>query len=307
MTNLDYSGFRVGIIGSCQVGGIDSALRQLLPGAELKTWHFGVTAGTAEEIVESVTGYDLIVSQMLFDFGAESLRPDSLKEKCRSLVLLPIFGFPGFHPDCILVQDETSKSVDTPLGPYNSAIVFACYKLGLSESRTRNLFNSFVYNGLGYMDAYTLSKNAIVNLFQQFDYEISDLIDRWHEQLGSFMYTSNHPKGLVLWDLTVLALAKAGLQGAAPDQAFINEYLSLNAIWPVYPEIAQRFGFEGGLEFAKVGNADPASDARRVGLDDYIAESFRAYSQYDVSSLTPSNPSAVEALGLMISNSGIYR
>lgn len=289
-----YAGFRVAVVGSCQVAGMASALTQLLAGAQVKFWHYGVTPGDAWEIAETVTGYDLVISQLL-DPNAGCLEPQQLRERCRSLVLMPIFGFPGLHPDCVLIHDADGKLVETPLGPYNSAIALSGYALGFCEKRTKALFNAYVYDQLGYFDAFYSSKTAIVAAFRQFGYEISDQIDDWLTRVGCFMYTTNHPYGEVMWDLAVLALSRAGLHVDVRDPLF-DQYLSLNAIWPVYPEIARKLGIKGGLDFTKPGFSSPASESRTFDLPHYISSSFEVYSQYDLAVLLDSSRNGVRGI-----------
>jgi len=68
-----------------------------------------------------------------------------------------------------------------------------------------------------------------------------------------FMYTTNHPKPYVIFDLAV-ALCKR--EGWAFDPAIARywrpiteDFLINNIIWPVYPDLAEELGFEGSYFF----------------------------------------------------------
>jgi hypothetical protein len=92
------------------------------------------------------------------------------------------------------------------------------------------------------------------------------------------MYTINHPKIFVLLTLCRLALAAGGLidpQTPIPDD--VDDYLSRQYTWPVYPALAQRLGISGSTLFARGLTGLAEGQSRNITLIDFIAGCYKFY------------------------------
>ena len=93
------------------------------------------------------------------------------------------------------------------------------------------------------------------------------------------MYNSHHPKIECLFDIAGLILANSGREPQRPN-CLPNDYLGLDACFPVYPEIATGLGFEGSYQFKPGGGR-----YRCLDLETFIRESFAVYDSYDKADL----------------------
>ena len=290
MTSENFKGLKVAIIGSCQVTGLSAAARCLLPGAQVKAWHVGVSPPDSdEELLKLLSGFDTVISQ-LSDWNAHiPLRISRLREMALPVVYLPTMVFPGFHPDITYIRGQ-EKVVPGVGSDYHSVIIAAGFALGLPEGRVAALFNAFIFDALGYFDVFDAAKSALLDAFNREGYDLRQLFDVWMRHVGQFMFTLNHPHILVTAALCRLALVRAGyLDVTAPLPEGLHDDLATHLIWPSYPPLARRIGIQGSTMFLRNAHFLAAGETRSLPLAAFISMSYEMYHRIGKDALRSNN------------------
>jgi hypothetical protein len=230
-------------------------------------------------MVDLLSGYDLIITQISDIHKTEALRIGRLREAALPVLYLPAIVFRGFHPDVIYLRNRSTGGILYGIGTqYQSAIVAAAFLLGLPHDRIEDLFNAYVFAELGYFDAFRAEKPAFLANLKAEGYDLEPVFDSIVEEIGSFMYTINHPHILLITIMCRMALAKHGLiDPETPLPVNIPDRLFRNFVCPVYPQIAKRIGVSGSTVFLKANKALAADETRELTLADYIASSYQIY------------------------------
>ena len=273
---------RIAIVGTCQTGGMAAAARGMLPGAEVQSWHISVwPTDTDEEILAKMPDFDLVISQVSDWDSRESLRISRLREMGLNVVYTPSIGFTGFHPD-ITYMAGPDGYIQGEGSDYHSILIAAAFVLGIPEHRVADLFNTYVFAELGYLDVFPAAKAALVDSFAAEGFEIESLFDDWLRVCGPFMYSVNHPHVHVLATITRLALSRAGYVDAAERlPKGLDDYLSKNFTVPTYPPIAKRVGVPGSTVHNLNTHGVAPGQKRGVALGDYVSASYRIYRDLD--------------------------
>jgi hypothetical protein len=211
-----------------------------------------------------------------------------------------VISFTGYHPDCVYLITQDKTQYASPLGPYNSAIVAAAFSRRLSITDTIGLFCEANFHKLGYFDEFAKAKTFLKAEFSRSELDLETML-LGTSLRGAFMYTINHPKGWFLANIARALGQRAGIfTFARGSDPLLFDILSYNAIWPVYPEIAGRVGFEGNYLFKKPGMPDfTTGTVVYLGLHEFVQDSFDRYSKYpDEVFALPVVTRAVAALGL---------
>ena len=251
----------------------------LFPDAEVSIFHLGVQPRlSANEVASELSKHDFVITQFERVAGGSPVELDRLREATRCVEFVPPVVFTGFHPDCIYVLAR-GACVPSPIGQYHSAIALAGFLLNLPSHQTALLFNSYVYRQLGYFDAYQVAKDEFLADCLRQGYDLSVAYNTWFTE-GPFMHTINHPKIRLLATFTKLAASRAGLiDPMVPTSSELHKHLGHHVAWPVYPELAEAIGVEGGLQFrqerAKVATGAP----QWIGLEDLLRLSYQEYSK----------------------------
>lgn len=278
MSSDMYKGFRLAVVGGCQVVGVRRWAERLLPGVTVDAWHVNAAPSFAPEVVEpQITGHDLVICQLKEGSGGGNLEFSRLAASHRNVVFLPLFVFPGFHPDLISLSTATSppQLVQGPMSVLQSAIIAAAYHLQIPPDRVPRLFNAFVFEALGYFSVFPQARAALQKINAEDGYDLGPAVDEWLRD-GVFMYTDNHPHIRVLGTLTRMALQKAGIAIADPGNSDAPPDDLANSVqWPVYPAIARRIGVPGTQSFVRTIDTFPAGEPREMALDAFVRESYR--------------------------------
>ncbi len=274
---------RIALVGTCQVGGMASAMRALLPDAEVRPWHVAAnTADGDDEILAQLPSFDLIVSQLPETSKHEALRISRLRAAGLNCMFQPPLVFGGLHPDTTYLRKPNRGVLHGFLSDYHSTIVASAYVLGVPARRVPSLFNNFVYAELGYFEVFEAARSASLDAFREAGYDLDRHFDDWLRRIGQFMYSQNHPNIEVLKTLALLVLAKAGM--VDPGEATtgeVEDYLATAFIWPVYPGLAKRLGLEGSATFLRDAYGLAEGELRDLSLQDYVAGSYEIYSAHD--------------------------
>lgn len=264
---------RVVVMGNCQVQGIASCLRALLPLADVVT----VVADDLRDrslgpvIVDEYAGFNAIVSQPLESGHWGPLRSSQLAQSGRLLLLIPNFLFSGFHPDLLHMPVEHWKGAAHRFSEFHSALVMAAFRRGVRKDRVADLFNAYVFQRIGYFDEYDIATTFLLGGAAAAGFDLEDELREWRKG-GVFVHTPNHPKISVLWTIAQKIAARLSLP-TNPDAELPQDPYRAN-VWPVYPEIAKRLNVEGSYVFQP-----PKRLA--IHLDEFIAESYATYAQTD--------------------------
>jgi hypothetical protein len=242
---------RIVVVGhNCQVAVLGGCFRFLAPDAEVATVepaNFAEFESSPERILTIAAGADLTVS-LPFEMGQlSSLTPARLREAARAYVPVPSIIFPAFHPDIVYISNK-GRNFGSPMGDYHSALIVYGFACGYSAREIVSLFRAEVFAKIGYLDSWFGARDSLLAMSRAHGFELGRLFAGWMRR-GCFMHTINHPKLFVMEDLAREALARADIP-ARPIRCeeVLTDPLS-GIVWPVYPEIAARYGLTGGTTF----------------------------------------------------------
>ncbi|GFM31478.1 uncharacterized protein PY1_contig-18-16 [Novosphingobium sp. PY1] len=206
----------------------------------------------------------------------EALIPLGMAED-KPWVDLPMFTFRAYHPDLTYIK-HGGDLVSGPTNHYHSAIAFACFKAGLSESDTLRHFNRDFFDSCGYFGIWSAERDRLVSEVLKTGVDISEPIRRWGRE-SAFMYSINHPKIRVLYDISTELIK---LQGKKPVSGVMpHDNLTSGPHFSVYPEIAETLGVTGSYVFKDHESYRP------FNLEHFIYGSFDVYRKYDPDGFEP--------------------
>ena len=271
---------RIIVSGNCQIGGISAALAGMLPDDEVEPVpHIPGDPGSEARHRDAVAGADVWVTNVS---PTVQRTVGDAAPSAPSPLYLPDVRFFGFHPDIAHVQFRDGGILQTgAAGPYNSTIVLAGWRLGLSEDEILARFDDATGHALGHDRSWA---THLVELKRRVD--LSDL--DWAEVYlplargTAFMLTDNHPRVDALIHLARLA---AGRLGADPErvafpweQVVPDGLLATSEVWPVYPVVAAPLGLDGGFVWR-------TGSGQLLGLEEFVRRSLETYRIVDPDSL----------------------
>ena len=283
---------RLIVLGNCQSYAMSACLRALIPGAGVAalSWTELRTPAQVERLLTVVDDVDAVLAQEVDWPEVQALSPRALAARGIRNVQFPRIHFTGFHPDAMRIGGRELKGL---IGPWHSALIIAGYCMGLSEERTGELFNAYIYGALGYFEEYAKARRFLETSFDELGWDPRLVL---RDEAGVFVHVPNHPRIETMMDLARFACTRLGVttdDAAAPPP----DLLLRNGVWPVYPEIGKRIGVAGRLQFSQPWQPPPALD-----LGQAIACSYTAYSKAPRSALTLPR---VEKLAAMLKGEGI--
>ncbi|HVT30705.1 MAG TPA: WcbI family polysaccharide biosynthesis putative acetyltransferase [Lacipirellulaceae bacterium] len=196
-------------------------------------------------------------------------------------IILPELYFRGLHPDVAQLNNFWGPfSIDAP-HTQTSLLMLGARSIGMTAKQTESLFCEAVYDRLGFFDLYKAERRRIVTQFFDAGVQLDEAFDWWEKQ-GDFFYICHHPRSFVLVDIIRFALKGRYLS----EDAFANseslrwsqrDTLAWTEVWPVYPEIARRTGFNGSLTWLKNSQCSP----REMSLSQVIDNTFKNLERMD--------------------------
>ena len=268
---------KIGVFFNCQHRGIATSLRALLPSYNIVS-HDVISYGYPDldrpdssmfaSAAADIPTFDLVVSaDFRHDLGP--LSPNGLKQRARRLILVPPIIFGGFHPDTCY---STNASFRGPTNAIHSRIAIAGYLAGLSVEDTAALYNKLVFARLGYFGQFAPQRAIMQERFAAYGVDLAPWFDAWLAQ-GCFMYSVNHPKVHVLFDLARIVCAMAGLDTQPASTP--EDDLAYMPSHPVYPDLAAAFGVPAETHFHQVRL--PGKPLVELTLEEYLAKSFATF------------------------------
>jgi hypothetical protein len=271
-------------MGNCQAEGIARSLRLLLPRARVQLVPFdglGRRYGSLDRLKAHLAPFDHVFTQFFPEGFVDGGNVHVLGAQDPRIRLYPTILFPGYQPDMVLVGDvgalSASRLIASPVGPYHSAIVLCAYLEGLGPEDTAGLFRDSLYTRLGFYEAWNVAAAELLGSARDIAFPLEAELARWSRR-GCFMHVLNHPKLFVLADLARRLATEAGLE---PIPARVEDYLpdelAADVVWPLYPDLAARYGLTGAMLFKDRARR---SDPKLYDLPGFIAASFAIYRRH---------------------------
>ncbi|WP_176057004.1 WcbI family polysaccharide biosynthesis putative acetyltransferase [Paraburkholderia sp. BCC1876] len=274
------------VVSNCQTAGLGNCLSLLCPQVDIDTCDIWRFRSERSEWLSRIADYrHLIFNPELQEMGLlDSIPLDNV-------TFVPGFDFRGFHPDLAYVTRE-GVVIKSAMDDYHSLIVATAYRRGLTPDSAKQLFAASTYQKLGYFSIWESEKKMLVDRFSAHGLDVRAEFVKWMRE-GGFMHSKNHPKIGAIYDVASKVARK--LQGDAVVEAGIRPHdnLVVAPIFPIYPEIAERYGVRTGSYFFKGFDS-----YRPFHLDEFIASSYDVYSGYPVEELEVHSPHYEKAMNL---------
>lgn len=281
---------RLAVVGNCQSFGYAFGMKLLAPEAQVDRYALvGRTLADLKTLTRALKTYDAVFAQ---DFFGGLLRDNAtiaeLAAELPNLRRIPFVSFFGLHPDTIYIfhPEKPAGFFTGPLGVYNSGLALFGYQRNMSIDQTAALFNRDVFQHLGYLDIWDSAAQEFLGQAKAFGMDASAELARWARR-GNFMYTPNHPKGFVMADMARKALgaAKIPFREIEYDDYAVDD-LVRSVVLPVYPPLAEKYGFAGADLFKKEHYRLTKGPGEFLRLNAFLAQSFAAFARYDRAKLT---------------------
>lgn len=272
------------ILSNCQGNSYKVAMETLNPSIKCD---FFITTDISSITEETYNDYELIFAQAQW----LHLIPNDVKDK-RTIHLIPNIVFSGFHPDMTYLSgiplnstDGVPETVENLMVSYHSAICVVSYKYGLSVDECMNYYNSYAFNKFGFYENYDLAKELLFKECREVNFPIEKYFYKWEEQ-SPFMYSMNHPKLFLFFDIVREIFTKIGISiiDVSWDKT-PQDILSVMPIWPVYPLLDRYLNLKGVGSF-KFKMGEPMG---YIDLKYFVEDCYKRYAKYDKASLTMVN------------------
>ena len=279
------TGPTVAVLGNCQTLGVAYALQMLNPAAVVDRYQITRKGlATLDHAVGVFKRYDYVFST---EFPSGYLRGGGgfadLRAALPGVFSVPSLVFSAYHPDLIYILDSTrnGRPVAGPLADYHSALALYGFLRGYDLARTQALFADAVYRAAGYYDTWPAAAAALLHLGAASGLDLTEDFLRW-SRAEPFMYSINHPKPFVLADLAAALARKAALPiRAAPFHLYGVDETVRDAVFPVYPEIAARYGQHGAYLFKARNHKLHRTLGAFYDLPAFLRASFAVYRALD--------------------------
>lgn len=258
------------VLGNCQATPMTQCLRIMLPGTAVHQQNIHLSS--IEKLSEALEKADVVLTQPLVS--------DSLVELVGStnkpIYLYPRISFTALQPDYVRVESDVGP-VQSPLGNANSSIAFFGWINKLGVEQTVELYSEETFATLKYFDLLSASTAVMEDEGRLVGLDLIPLVNKWLAR-GPFLYTINHPKLFAMADVARLVCRTMGIEPAIPNpEDYIPDPTLSGPVWPVYPEIARRFGFCGSRAFKMPDNIPAGARGKIISLSEFVALSFAAY------------------------------
>jgi Polysaccharide biosynthesis enzyme WcbI len=275
------------VIFNCQSSGLGNSLSLLCPQADIDICDLVRFRADADHWKTKISDYDHLIvipeiqKQGIMDFSS-----------LPNVTWVPGVYFRGFHPDLSYVTCGATQ-VKGPLDDYHSIIIFAAFKQGLDEVQTRRLFAHDFYEKAGFFSIWEAERNALFERFESYGINIRANFVGWMRN-GGFMHSINHARINVVYDIATI-VAKKLVDGAIVEGGIIpHDHLKLGPIYPIFPEIAERYAAgRGSYQFK------PSGGYKLLNLNEFIDASFEVYKNFKIEDLQAGNPHYAVAVKLI--------
>jgi len=205
-----------------------------------------------------------------------------LQNELGDAVWFPSLAFSAYHPDLILMSDPTrgNQLVNCATGPYHSTLALFAYRAGWPAEAALRLYRREVFAALGYFQVWRGAAETLLDQGRQFGLDLSADFLRWANR-GCFMYSINHPKPHVLYDIARKLLRGVGLTSEPIDfDTYAVDDIVRGYVFPVYPEIAEFYGVSGSYIFKPSQYKLSKSLGKFYDLPGYVGDCYRIYAEH---------------------------
>jgi hypothetical protein len=274
---------RILLLGNCQVQGL-ARLFQAMGGDVLVT-AIELSSATVEQMASGALDLARLDAENDFVFVHPHTEALALMEqKCpplrARLKLIPPVNFSAFQPDIVYIRDAAGTPIRGALGEYQSSLAFYGWKNGLDPEQTMQLFRRDVYRHLGFFDYETTARQFLRDLGAMTGIDVDAMVDGWTAR-GCWMYSINHPRLFVLADVARAVLTGAGIVPVPAAHEYVADDLMAGPVWPLYPELGERWGLAGSYLFKKSeGECERSMPVQMLSLAQFVQASFELFSRY---------------------------
>ncbi len=186
--------------------------------------------------------------------------------------------YAAFHPDIAFAEYPSSgQLILGPIGRYHSALALWAYRERLGLDETVSLFNTDVFQYLGYFEFGATSLQLIENVDRLSGTQLASWV-RNTDETGIFMHSVNHPNQRFLTEYLSQLLELDGLSVDRAAASYGHDRFLDGPVWPVYPPLAEVLGVRGDYIFKVPANLSCyRQPVRRLTLAEFIAASFDHY------------------------------
>lgn len=260
------------VVSNCQTHGFANSLQAFVPDVEVVPLYPHTFNRRPIAMNRILAGFD----RLFISPGIEEMMPKARLDRVPIHTPLPWFGFRAYHPDLVYVEAQGNR-IKSPADDYHSGIALAAYRKGMSLADTRRLFRLRTYEECGFLGWWEAERDRIVQHVAQTGVDISSRILRWGRH-DAFMYSVNHPKIRVLFDIAQELVRSTG-RDPQRGVTMPHDNLALASGYAVYPEIGESLGVTGAYLFKTYDTY------RQFGLDEFLAGCFSIYDRYPAGAL----------------------
>ena len=269
---------KIAVLGNCQGDSLALCLRAMNPSLSVEFVSYADIGEDGLSIKYVLKKYDWVFSQTF-------IRPQIPAEHAHKVIYFPVVAFPAFHPDMAYLRGKRKggelETVASPMVIYHSSIAMYCYKQGISLDDCVNWFNVYVYNGLGYLDAWEQCRQDLLDQGDHAGMPLGAMLAKWTRG-GNFMHTINHPKLHVMADIARQLMSRANIQIVSQNAVDnLDDPLIGGSIWPLYPPIADRLDLHGDMVFKS------PTKGVNLTLREFVEKCYAIYDQYERDTLEP--------------------
>lgn len=271
---------KITVVSNCQGEGLAHCLEQMNPEIVADFCIVTNLQNGTRKIDDILAGCDFLFTQ-------NSILDSVPPEFSHKVFYFPSIAFSAFHPDMTYLRGRRKggnvETVESLMVIYHSSIAVFGYLHGIPVDQILGFYNPYVFSRLGYIDGWDESRKLLMDEGLKAGMPLNFMFQKW-EKLGCFMYSFNHPSLAVISDVAIALLKKAKIPVKNYNcSQFIQDPLRAMPVWPVYPQIAARFGLDGDYAFKR---AEPHGV---VDLRTFVENSYANYDNYERDSLEPLN------------------
>lgn len=288
------------LISNCQVQPLKHGLSQVCSDVDIES--FAVHVYSVEEretvikqVVQKKDHYKFVVTIPLSDdFGMLSSEKIAASFHPTPVISISNITYRGLHPDITYVGGISARAPG-PIGDYHSKVALLGFLMGLSVAQTVKLYCNKIYETLGFYAEFEESSLELKRRDQNTTVPLGEDLEA-SLQHGVAFLSHNHPTSVLLAPYVNKIAAWLAEQGLVrltglklQPEEMIN-FLACSSVFPVYPEIVQRHNlpYEGSYIFRTATLGD--TPATPIGLYDFVAGEFEAFSHADRDFLLSSYP-----------------
>lgn len=261
------------LISNCQTYGLAHSLQMLAEGVTVEPLDVSQYSREIKQYNARFGEYDRVLAGL----GAAAL-PNADFSRAPRVDKFPELSFSAYHPDLTYIVDGPTNIMG-PLEAYHSMIAFVAHGKGRSVADTLPLFNARTYAACGYLDRWATDRDNLTVYCGSCGLDVGQAVRRWGRR-GAFMYSINHPRIHVLYDLARIYLEREGYEARVSD-VLPHDNLANGGVFPVYPEIGDALGVPGSYLF-KLDRG-----YTQIGLPQYVEECFAVYDRHPPGALAP--------------------